>query len=144
VPAGDERVRSPNHRAGCLMPSTEPIEVLLQRWERALLEPQARKSPLVERLLADDFVELGSSGRRFDRAQAVAALRAEIPVEVTASDFEVRLLSSEIALVTYRARRHGAPPVDTLRSSIWQVREGRWQMVFHQGTPAAGVSRSER
>jgi hypothetical protein len=24
-----------------------------------------------------------------------------------------------------------------LRSSIWQWIEGRWQMLFHQGTPSA-------
>ena len=92
-------------------------------------------------LLAEEFVEFGSSGRQFNKAQVVAALQSESPVQVTASEFKVWLLSSQIALVTYQAQRHGDPSVHTLRSSIWQQKEGQWQMVFHQGTPVSQAGR---
>jgi len=114
----------------------ESVEKLLEDLERQLLVPWVRKSELVFELLAEEFVEFGSSGRQFTKAQIVGALQAEALVEVTASEFKVQLLSSQVALVTYRAQRHGEPPVYTLRSSIWQQREGQWQMVFHQGTLA--------
>ena len=116
------------------MHSKKSVEELLEDLERQLLEPWARKSELVSELLAEEFVEFGSSGRQFTKTQIVAALQAEAPVRITASEFKVQLLSSQIALVTYRAQRHSEPPVHTLRSSIWQQREGQWQMVFHQGT----------
>ncbi|MCL4526693.1 MAG: DUF4440 domain-containing protein [Gammaproteobacteria bacterium] len=119
------------------MHAKEPVEKLLETLERQLLAPQVRKSRLVSELLAEEFVEFGSSGRQFNKAQIVAALQVETSVEVTASEFKVQLLSSQVALITYRAHRHSAPSTHTLRSSIWQQREGQWQMVFHQGTLAA-------
>src|ERR1041384_2414439 len=118
------------------MNAKESLEKLLEDFERQLLVPQVRKSELVFELLAEEFVEFGSSGRQFTKAQVVAALQAEAPIQVTASEFKVQLLSSQVALVTYRAQRHGEPPIHTLRSSIWQQREGQWQMVFHHGTLA--------
>jgi glyoxylase I family protein len=42
-----------------------------------------------------------------------------------------------VALLTYRAHRGATavrPAADSLRSSIWRLRQGHWQMVFHQGT----------
>jgi hypothetical protein len=116
------------------MHASESVETLLEKLERQLLVPQFRKSLLVSELLAEDFVEFGSSGRRFNKVEILAALEAEAPVEITASQFKVELLSSQIALVTYHAQRHGEPSVHTLRSSIWQQREGQWQIVFHHGT----------
>jgi hypothetical protein len=116
------------------MNSKESVEKLLEDLERQLLVPQARKSELVFELLAEEFVEFGSSGRQFTKTQIVAALQAETPVQITAPEFKVQLLSLQVALVTYRAQRHSDPPVNSLRSSIWLQREEQWQMVFHQGT----------
>lgn len=118
------------------MHTEESVEALLETLERQLLEPQVRKSSAVSELLAEEFVEFGSSGRQFNKVQILAALQSEASTKVSASQFKVRLLSSQVALVTYRAQRHSEPPVHTLRSSIWQQREGQWKMVFHQGTPA--------
>lgn len=106
--------------------------------ELRLLQPEVRASPeALHALLAPDFVELGSSGRAYDRAEIIAALREEQaapPIERTVSDLTVRFLAETVALVTYRvARRDGR----FLRSSIWRLSDGRWQMVFHQGTRAA-------
>jgi hypothetical protein len=49
---------------------------------------------------------------------------------------QARELAPGLALVTYRAIRAapGALAVQSLRSSIWACRDGRWQMLFHQGT----------
>jgi hypothetical protein len=116
------------------MHEQESIEKLLIAYERSLLEPVLRKSERVLALLADSFVEFGSSERVFTKAQIVAAWQLKNPVEVLASDFNVRLLATEVALVTYRTERRTMPPVCALRNSIWVQREGKWQMVFHQGT----------
>jgi hypothetical protein len=87
-------------------------------------------------LLAVDFVEFGRSGLAFDRRCVIESLRQERPVERTISDFSVRRLAETVTLVTYRsARQEGGQAVHSLRSSIWMEIDGRWQMVFHQGTP---------
>jgi hypothetical protein len=116
------------------MHQQESIEKLLEANERSLLEPAARKSGIVGELLAESFVEFGSSGRVFTKAQIMSALLEESPVAVSASDFKVRLLAPGVALVTYLTERHVQPPVHALRSSVWGRGESGWQMVFHQGT----------
>lgn len=112
------------------------IQGLLQELEFALLQPEIRKSDRLAELLADDFLEFGSSGRVFTKAQIIAALEAEHPIRITASEFKIKLLAPHVALVTYQAVCHSDPVVLSLRSSIWEHKQGRWQIVFHQGTTA--------
>ncbi len=110
--------------------------------ETDLLRPEVRRSParLVE-LLAPDFREIGSSGRAWDRASIVAALADEASAAIRIEHFEAHRLAADLALVTYRSVRAdpaGGPPAVALRSSTWRRSPaGRWQLVFHQGTPAA-------
>jgi len=106
-----------------------------------LLDTEIRLSAgKVSTLLADEFVEFGSSGHIYDKSATIKALAQEA-FEPTAKriidDFRVRLISQAVALVTYRATRSVANERVTysLRSSIWKITDGRWQMIFHQGTP---------
>ena len=125
--------------------ATESTDVaLLRKLEEELLDPEVRRSPeRVGRLLADDFVEFGSSGRAYVKTEILAALQKETPdpgSSIMLTEFAARSLSPEVMLVTYRtvrsSERSANPRISRLRSSIWQKREGRWQMVFHQGTPS--------
>jgi len=115
---------------------------VLRRLEEQLLQPEIRRSAdQVSYLLADEFVEFGSSGRVFDKAQIIASLQQEKEqaAQRTIDDFSVKWLTPEIALLAYRlVVRRGASEEEThtLRSSIWKLIDGRWQMIFHQGTPA--------
>ena len=123
---------------------TDPSQAsLLRGLEEELLQPEARRSvDRLDRLLADEFIEFGSSGGIFDKAQVIEALLAETSdpaAAVCLTEFGARQLAPGVVLVTYRTSRSGlnAPPGSKLRSSIWKLTEGQWQMVFHQGTPAA-------
>jgi hypothetical protein len=117
---------------------------LLRRLEEQLLKPEIRHSPdQVGDLLSDDFVEFGSSGGVFNKQQVIEALEREGPADPTIrlslADFIARGLASDVVLVTYRTIQEGGPGTrqdSRLRSSIWKLIEGRWQMVFHQGTPS--------
>jgi len=54
----------------------------------------------------------------------------------------LRIETAELALVTYRAERRnefGALTAMSLRSSVWILRDNRWKILFHQGTPAAST-----
>lgn len=110
------------------------LDALLESYERSLLEPSIRKSDLVSQLLADSFVEFGSSGHIYTKAQIITSLQAEAPRKISASQFKVHRLAANVALITYRTSRHTSPPVHALRSSVWLQQGGKWQMVFHQGT----------
>lgn len=116
----------------------------LRRLEERLLEPQVRRSPAeVAELLADEFSEIGASGRALDKAAVLQSLAAEEPVQRSMTQFRVTLLAPGVALATYRIdaviASSGASSA-SLRSSIWRRDGGRWRIVFHQGTP---VSRTE-
>jgi hypothetical protein len=116
------------------MSSVDALARDLRGLEELLLRSDIRKSERVSHLLADTFVEFGSSGGIFTKAQIISALQSEPSVSITADQFNVSLLAPDVALVTYRALRHTEPPVYTLRSSIWQQQGQEWRMVFHQGT----------
>lgn len=113
----------------------------LRELEERLLQPDFRRSrPAVSALLAEDFVEYGSSGRIFDKQQVLDLLGSEPEHRATLENFEARPLSADVVLATYRSIRLNGPPepgATFLRSSLWVRRDGRWQIVFHQGTRAA-------
>jgi hypothetical protein len=93
----------------------------------------SRASPdEVTTLLADEFIEFGSSGRIYDKQQIIRLLQQEQGEALcTLVDFAARRLAANIVLVTYRVVESR-----TIRSSIWRLEDGRWRMVFHQGTKA--------
>lgn len=115
------------------------IETTLRALEQELLETAVRhQAARVAALLADDFVEIGSSGRLWSKAAIIASLQEEPPIERRMTEFHAARLAPGVALVTYRVERldPGQAPVVTLRSSLW-VQEGpQWRMRFHQGTPS--------
>ena len=114
------------------------LEDHLRQLEERLLQPNVRKSAEeVSELLANEFIEFGSSGRIFDKQQIIASLQMEPTVRRSLVDFKTWILAPAVVLVTYRAVRQGTSdeqPIYSLRSSIWKLIDGRWQMVFHQGT----------
>ena len=117
------------------------LEAVIRRLEERLLTPAVRAAPEeLAGLLADDFLEFGGSGRVFDRQEVIAALPLQPKEQFALTEFQVRLVAPTIALAMYRVVRSGkqqGAPQDSLRSSIWRCSAGRWQMVFHQGTPTA-------
>jgi len=108
----------------------------LKTLEETLLRPEVRTSAeSLSELLADDFVEFGSSGRVWTKPDIIEALQDETSARLSMSEFTVKLLAENVALATYRAAKFtDRGSVKSLRCSIWTLREGRWQIVFHQGT----------
>ncbi|MGQ3481714.1 nuclear transport factor 2 family protein [Paenibacillus sp. TY11] len=90
-----------------------------------------------EKLLANDYIEYGSSGKKYDKSLQLSFLNGKatlnyIPFMIT--DFKIKLLSSEFVHTTYCTES-----IDngnkSLRNYIWKLNDGQWQMFFHQGTP---------
>jgi hypothetical protein len=85
-------------------------------------------------LLASDFKEFCTSGRIFNLSQLNSALLTSAPRAATMSHFYATPLGETSALTTY----HITTATSTSHhSSIWVLRDNRWQMLFHQGTIAA-------
>jgi hypothetical protein len=121
------------------MEAAVPVEQQLCELEERLLQSGVRESAGgVGALLAEDFVEFGVSGRVFDKRQTIANLQTEPPVRRSLTDFKATQLAAGVFLTTYLAIRYGVSgeqPSYSLRSSIWRLIDGRFQMQFHQGTP---------
>jgi len=121
------------------MNAANPIADHLFELETSLHKLQVRNTPeAVAGLLADDFIEFGSSGRIFNKVAIIEALKAEVVDQhVVVENFRVRELGPGVALVTYVASKPaggGPTGVRTLRSSVWQHADHTWRMTFHQGT----------
>ncbi|QNP66795.1 DUF4440 domain-containing protein [Streptomyces genisteinicus] len=115
--------------------------------ERSLHDPAVRRSgPLTESLLDPGFTEVGASGRRWTRAEMVAALPTlhggdGDAVPITAEHFEGTVLAPGIVHLTYVTRVGDA---HAHRSSIWRRdAAGEFRLLYHQGTPVPdGTARS--
>ncbi|QLE87472.1 MULTISPECIES: DUF4440 domain-containing protein [Shewanella] len=106
--------------------------------ELYLLKAEVRASVAeLGQLIHDEFIEFGASGQRFGKQVVLSRLPQESCPKFHTSDFEVRMLAEGVAQLLYRAKMHKPnefAPRYSLRSSIWKLNAGQWQMAFHQGT----------
>lgn len=109
--------------------------------ELSLLTPEARSSvDKLSNLLADDFMEFGSSGLIYDKKEILERLPANTEkIEFIVNDFVARQLFEDVVLTTFKTERiiNDTEKITSLRSSLWKKINGNWQMFFHQGTPIA-------
>lgn len=111
----------------------------LRKLEESLLDAAVRRDgDRLRQLLADDFLEFGSSGRVWTRRSIIDLLATESNFFAPAiEEFQCTFLSEHVALVTYRTVRTDSKSGEhlvSLRSSVWTRNDGEWRMRFHQGT----------
>ncbi len=112
---------------------SELITHELRELEVRLLDPKARaNAEFLEQVLAEDFVEIGKSGRMYDKRTVIAELLEEpgFSGERSVTQFQTKQVVPGVMLATYRIEETG--PV---RSSLWRQTQTAWQLVFNQGTP---------
>jgi hypothetical protein len=132
------------------MPTKPPLEMrqLICSLEVSLHDSAVRGDKLqLAKLLHHEFVEIGRSGQRYNKAQIVTLLLEETePSAVWSQDFELSMPAYSVGLLTYKSARldaHNALSLHAHRSSMWQFTEGLWQMRFHQATPCAPFAKNE-
>lgn len=114
----------------------------LRALEEALLDAAVRRDRArVAALLAEDFLEFGSSGRVWSREEILELLTSEDYQPPVMEDLRCSLIAENVGLVTYRTVRtddvSGIRSV-VLRSSLWLRESGEWRVRFHQGTKIPG------
>jgi hypothetical protein len=89
-----------------------------------------------ERMTAEEFWEIGASGRRYSRSFVLDELEKRYAAghkDVWAtSEFHCRRLAEDVFLLTYTLVQDDTRV--TRRSTIWQRTAEDWKIVFHQGT----------
>ena len=122
-------------------------KLVTRREDRAVLEELREREPIfhrplylgsraaLEELVAEDFWEIGASGRRYSRQYVLKTLaaRATDPLEDPweTSDFYCRALAPDVYLLTYTLRQGERR---TRRATIWRRAAAGWKILFHQGT----------
>ena len=109
----------------------------IRELEAACLDVEVRAdADRLASLIADDFVEFGSSGRVWDKASVLEAVPSERGLAFSIYDFAADQVGPDLVHTTFRLSiRDSNSERHSLRSSLWIRRSGRWQMLFHQGTP---------
>jgi uncharacterized damage-inducible protein DinB len=102
--------------------------------ERELQTPACRRDRArVQALLAEDFTEVGASGRFWDRPRTLELLgredAADAPIEV--HDLTGRIIGDGFILVRWDSDRGGRR---ARRTSLWRRDPAGWRLVHHQGT----------
>ncbi len=88
--------------------------------------------------MSDDFVEIGSSGHKYSKNDVLEALPKLPRRKFSLEEFQVRELAPDLAMITYKASAVSKSGVAwAYRTSLWTRRAGKWQIVFHQATPAS-------
>ncbi|MEN9649457.1 MAG: hypothetical protein RL094_424 [Candidatus Parcubacteria bacterium] len=110
----------------------------LYQLELSLVNQDNRSSAeKLNKLLADDFIEYGSSGLIYNKEITINSLTSAPSPTYKIYDFEIISLSETFAQTRFKTDRINldGTRLTSLRSSIWKKTGNDWQMYFHQGTP---------
>lgn len=91
-----------------------------------------RDAARLRTLLADDFTEVGASGRIWDRASIIEHIGAEDGEEIEVLRLAGRVAGADVILTQWDSRRGRDM---ARRTSLWRRTGEGWQIVHHQGTP---------
>lgn len=114
------------------------LKEIIYKLETDLLTPEVRMSTeKLGEILADDFVEYGSSGLAYNKVMILERLPQGPSPVYTVYDFEIVVLSESIVQSRFKSDRINLDNTKSfsLRNSIWRKVGDAWQIVFHQGTP---------
>jgi hypothetical protein len=123
--------------SGLASPELEEVLIELSAREPIFHRPEFGTTRAdFEKLTAEDFWEIGASGRRYSRQYVLDELEKRFAAAHDdvweTSDFHCRRLGPDTYLLTYTLLQDHARR--TRRSTIWQCTDKGWKIVYHQGT----------
>jgi hypothetical protein len=104
------------------------------RLERELQTAECRRDRTrVGALLAEDFIEVGVSGRVWDRASVLELLGAGSGDDdlIEVHDLTGRVIGDGVVMACWDSERRGRR---ARRTSLWRRDPAGWRLVHHQGT----------
>ncbi|WKE64795.1 DUF4440 domain-containing protein [Gallaecimonas kandeliae] len=91
-----------------------------------------------ERMMAEEFWEVGASGQVYSRAFVLDTLEQRhggpAKEELVVTNFRCQRLAADLYLASYNLDQSGRI---TQRASLWRQTPDGWQVVYHQGTVVA-------
>lgn len=112
--------------------ATRDIEAVVEL-EQELLDPEVRGDyGQLAYLLHPDFREIGASGRLWGREELIEELVQGPQVHARFELIDAVAIGADALQIIYRTVNGTG---SALRSSLWRRVDGRWRLLFHQGTP---------
>lgn len=101
--------------------------------ELLLLSREVRASQeILSKLLDDDFLEFGSSGKIYNKEIIIEKLPNSEFSQTDISEFSIFEISENFIQTRFKTREEKRT---SLRSSLWKkYSDDDWKMIFHQGT----------
>ena len=122
----------------------EAVERTLFDLENQLLKPEVRESAdKISEILDDDLIEFSASGNIYHYKKGDTFPTPHINWEIV--DFSIKVLSDSIVLATFKLIKHTEQHIEkqySIRSSLYKCTNGKWKMVFHQGTSTGAFMQS--
>lgn len=124
-------------------PTPDTPASLMETAEAYEVAQIAGDAAALQRLIADDYVLVGSDGVRQNKAELIAFWTAEgfEPEPVTVTDVVEQVWADGAALggrVTLRGVSSGEPfSADIRYIDVWALRDGAWRVVYGQTTRAS-------
>lgn len=104
--------------------------------EKMLLEYKTRiDETFLRGVLADEFTEIGVSGRIYDKEETIKTLtasRSAGPFEFDITEFALTENPDGTVTAFYKVEINGTV---TLRKSVWKRSETSWRIISHEGKP---------
>lgn len=115
----------------------DEVVALLLGFEEELWHPASRYDRArVDALFADDFYEIGRSGRVHQRDALLASPPGHFSTVIPFPNFAARVLAPDVVQLTYDSIvTYDDGVLRARRSSIWTLTPSGWRIRFHQGTP---------
>lgn len=116
---------------------TDDAVALVLHLERELQTQGCRRDRVrLLELLAPDFVEVGASGRVYDRPSALELLDSEAAEdEIEVIGLNGRVVADGVILASWDSAHKDRR---ARRTSLWRHDKDRWRQVHHQGTILPG------
>lgn len=100
----------------------------------------SRDAAVLKKLMTEDHVSITSYAHKEGRKQQIAALPNFKIDKYSTEGMKSQTISKNTVLLTYRVKYQGSYkgtslPARCLASSLWVMRDGRWQEVLYQETP---------
>ena len=86
----------------------------------------------LEQVLAEEFREVGKSGQVYDRDRIIHLLLETGERAIDMLEPAPDVVAPGVVLLRYKTSYAGS---EVWRCSLWIERAGRWQILYHQGTP---------
>lgn len=118
----------------------EVEELLIEKEKAHYAAYKQHEMSAIEALVADDFHEIGSTGRFYSKPEVLAAMADIQVLDYACEGFRVLPLDESNAIVTYvltmKRIENGKEYANrAYRSSLWRRKNGEWRIAFHQATP---------